>query len=165
MRSKYQYIHIAIEIVVLAGIFYYLFKKIMALETIIKENNLLPSPLSALKPTVNNNNPITTALIDSPSEAYTRASTSVPQRASTSFEQRCEGNICKLVQPKEKKVAISKISTKAEFNDGGIINQPQKINTFTNFSPNPVLMSVTPSLVASVENSDLAKILKKIDDE
>jgi hypothetical protein len=44
--------------------------------------------------------------------------------------------------------------------------QASKINTFTNFSPNPVLQSVTPKPSESVEDDDIVrKILNDIDDE
>lgn len=91
----------------------------------------------------------------------------------------CEGGVCKLVLPNkkkveqnhnEKKVAISKISKQIEFDRENMdLDQTSKVNTFTNFSPNPVLKSVTPkpstSISESCDGTDLEKILNDIDDE
>jgi hypothetical protein len=103
----------------------------------------------------------------------------------------CEGGVCRLVPktksnevldsttpPTDKKVVISKISKQIEFDRENINpDQTSKVNTFTNFSPNPLLKSVTPKPSTSVnplENdcneeegtkSTLEKILHAIDDE
>lgn len=74
----------------------------------------------------------------------------------------------KLDQP-EKKVVISKISKQIEFDRENMeLDQASKVNTFTNFSPNPVLKSVTPrpSISESGDGTtDLENILNDIDDE
>ena len=93
----------------------------------------------------------------------------------------CEGGVCKLVLPKkkmvdqnpnseqsEKKVAISKISKQIEFDRENMdLDQTSRVNTFTKFSPNPVLKSVTPKPSESGDGgeTDLEKILNDIDDE
>ena len=92
----------------------------------------------------------------------------------------CENGVCRLVprskqnsgqkEPMEKKVVISKISKQIEFDRENMeSDHTSKVNTFTKFSPNPLLNSVTPrpSISASettVEN-ELEKILNSIDDE
>jgi hypothetical protein len=53
----------------------------------------------------------------------------------------------------KKVVSISKISKQIEFDRdvlGLELDQTSKINTFTNFSPNPVIKSVTPKPSESV---------------
>lgn len=96
-------------------------------------------------------------------------------------ENQCEGGVCRLV-PKtktddiKKTVVISKISKQIEF-DGENIERDQtfKVNTFSNFSPNPVLKSITPKPSTSINpletdicegaKSTLKKILSTINDE
>lgn len=123
-----------------------------------------------------------------------------------SQNMECEGGVCRLVRPiksasiprpldegtpktksnevldsttpsTDKKVVISKISKQIEFDRENINpDQTSKVNTFTDFSPNPLLKSVTPKPSTSVnplENdcneegtkSALEKILHAIDDE
>jgi hypothetical protein len=97
----------------------------------------------------------------------------------------CEGGVCRSVPkpPKElahlsvekedveKKVSISKISKQIEFNRENMeLDQTSKINTFTNFSPNPIIKSVTPkpSINESIggdSGNELEKILNDIDNE
>lgn len=93
----------------------------------------------------------------------------VPRQEIT--EKVCEDGVCKLVRPsQEKKVVISKVSKQVDFDKEGMTpDETFKVNTFTNFSPNPVLKSVTPKPSTSVsENTgedELQKILNDIDDE
>jgi hypothetical protein len=98
----------------------------------------------------------------------------------------CEGGVCRLRSgedkmksnevPSDKKVVISKISKQIEFDRENINpDQTSKVNTFTDFSPNPLLKSVTPNPSTSVNplesnevectKSTLEKILHVIDDE
>lgn len=94
----------------------------------------------------------------------------------------CENGVC-VLKPKiqknnnslEKKVVISKISKQLEFDRENIdFDQTSNVNTFTNFSPNPVIKSVTPkpsislsetSGISEEHQSELEKILNDIDDE
>jgi hypothetical protein len=93
----------------------------------------------------------------------------------------CEGGVCRLVKqpPKEldktvaeKKVVISKIAKQIEFDRENIEqDQTRKVGTFTYFSPNPMVKSVTPkpstsaSVPEKVEQNELEKILQDIDDD
>lgn len=93
----------------------------------------------------------------------------------------CENGVCvlKVKNQKndnlEKKVVISKISKQVEFDGENIdFDQTSNVNTFTNFSPNPVIKSVTPkpsislsetSAISEEHQSELEKILNDIDDE
>jgi hypothetical protein len=101
----------------------------------------------------------------------------------------CEGGVCRLRPtlsigedkmksnevPSDKKVVISKISKQIEFDRENINpDQTSKVNTFTDFSPNPLLKSVTPKPSTSVNplesnevesKTTLEKILHVIDDE
>ncbi|CCV02203.1 hypothetical protein IIV30_008L [Invertebrate iridescent virus 30] len=94
--------------------------------------------------------------------------TQVQEMVNNSTKQQCENGVCQLV-PKnkdDKKVVISKISKQIEFDTEGI-NQDEtcKVKTFTDFSPNPVIKSVTPKPSVSLGENDLQKILNDIDDE
>lgn len=107
-----------------------------------------------------------------------------------SQNMECEGGVCRLRStlsigedkmksnevPSDKKVVISKISKQIEFDRENINpDQTSKVNTFTDFSPNPLLKSVTPKPSTSVNplesnevectKSTLEKILHVIDDE
>lgn len=104
-----------------------------------------------------------------------------PINHSERINVECEGGVCRLIQKKnngfeeasiEKKVVISKISKQIEFDNENIeACQTTKVNTFTDFSPNPVLASVTPkaSVSSTSDNtdgeSDLQKILNNIIEE
>lgn len=88
----------------------------------------------------------------------------------------CENGVCQLVsklnqnksEPQEKKVVISKISKQIEFDEeNSELDHTLKVNTFTDYSPNPVLKSVTPRPSESMGDSctELEKILNDIDDE
>lgn len=101
----------------------------------------------------------------------------------------CEGGVCRLRStlsigedkmksnevPSDKKVVISKISKQIEFDRENVNpDQTSKVNTFTDFSPNPLLKSVTPKPSTSVNplesnevesKTTLEKILHVIDDE
>jgi hypothetical protein len=118
------------------------------------------------------------------------SSVSQPQLQSQSQTIECEGGVCKLVRPiphteplSEKKVAISKISKQIEFDHENNEHQTFKVNTFNDFSPNPVIKSITPkpsistSAIPNEKNiqdsstssptteSSLDKILNDIDHE
>ncbi|KMQ81875.1 sua5 family protein, partial [Lasius niger] len=123
-------------------------------------------------------------------------------------EQNCENGVCQLDlsrrplavgrpegltrgssqpealdRPEKTKVAISKISKQIDFDRENIeLDQVSKVNTFTDFSPNPVLKSITPKPSESdcgsgksleghinggndVNQPELEKILNDIDDE
>lgn len=110
-------------------------------------------------------------------------------------DMECEGGTCRLVRPMvekkpkiteiiqdstpsttDKKVVISKISKQIEFDRENIKpDLTSKVNTFTDYSPNPLLRSVTPKPSTSanpIENqtvddtkSTLEKILNSIKDE
>ncbi|CCV01853.1 hypothetical protein IIV22A_009L [Invertebrate iridescent virus 22] len=92
----------------------------------------------------------------------------VQEMVNNSTKQQCENGVCQLVpkNKEEKKVVISKISKQIEFDTEGI-NQDEtcKVKTFTDFSPNPVIKSVTPKPSVSLGENDLQKILNDIDDE
>ena len=62
-----------------------------------------------------------------------------------------------------KKVVISKISKQIEFDSDTNTFDQTKVNTFTTFSPNPVLDSVTPK--PSTIEDELDSILREIDHE
>ena len=91
----------------------------------------------------------------------------------------CVGGVCTLSLGKNarntkdgdsKQVAISKISKQIEFDRENNIDLDQssskvtKVNTFTKFSPNPVIKSVTPKPSIS-ETDELDNILNEIDNE
>jgi len=85
-------------------------------------------------------------------------------------EIQCDGGVCKLVpRNHEKKVAISKISKQIEFDrDHNELDQTSKVSTFTKFSPNPVVQSVTPKPSISESGDEvpsLEQILNEIDNE
>jgi hypothetical protein len=108
-------------------------------------------------------------------------------------KMECKGGVCTLARDKigqeaDKKVVISKISKQIEFDidapvgrvngsnglerENNDFDQFSKINTFTKFSPNPVLKSVTPKPSLTIENdhgneeiNDLDNILNEIDNE
>lgn len=73
----------------------------------------------------------------------------------------------------DKKVVISKISKQIEFDrENNDLDQSLKVNTFTKFSPNPVIKSVTPKPSTSSittdnddETNELDNILNEIDNE
>jgi hypothetical protein len=101
-----------------------------------------------------------------------------PPKAPKEPKVECEGGVCRLVkqQPKElvaeKKVVISKIAKQIEFDRENIEqDQTRKVGTFTYFSPNPMVKSVTPkpstsaSVPEKVEQNELEKILQDIDDD
>ena len=95
--------------------------------------------------------------------------------SSTKPKMECSGGVCTLVRdPRlsheaDKKVVISKISKQIEFDrENNDLDQSSKVNTFTKFSPNPVIKSVTPkpSITAeSDEVNELDIILNEIDNE
>lgn len=111
-------------------------------------------------------------------------------------EQNCENGVCQLdlsrrpllssqleaLDRPETKVVISKISKQIDFDRENIeLDQVSKVNTFTDFSPNPVLKSITPKPSESdcgpgkegnngrsginANQPELEKILNDIDDE
>ena len=92
----------------------------------------------------------------------------VQEMVNSSTKQHCENGVCQLVpkNKEEKKVVISKISKQIEFDTEGIDqDETCKVKTFTDFSPNPVIKSVTPKPSVSLGENDLQKILNDIDDE
>ena len=123
--------------------------------------------------------------IQLPPSDFTHTQRSTLEHDSIPPQMDCEGGVCRLVpkgskenknldklfekQHLEKVVSISKISKQIEFDRENMdLDQSSKVNTFTNFSPNPVLKSVTPkpSISASEgEMNPLEKILNDIDDE
>lgn len=105
-------------------------------------------------------------------------------KSSSNKEMECKGGVCTLVRGKklsdknsqeERKVVISKISKQIEFDrENNDFDQSSKVNTFTKFSPDPVLKSVTPKPSTSVTtenedtlvaNDELNNILNEIDNE
>ena len=94
--------------------------------------------------------------------------TQIQEMVNSSTKQHCENGVCQLVpkNKEEKKVVISKISKQIEFDTEGIDqDETCKVKTFTDFSPNPVIKSVTPKPSVSLGENDLQKILNDIDDE
>lgn len=102
-------------------------------------------------------------------------------RKDESSERNCENGVCKLLPKKgleqqskvlefrqsSPHVAISKVAKQIEYDDENNTSMT-KINTFSNFSPNPVLKSVTPKPSTSEipdTRTTLEKILNEIDNE
>ncbi|ADO00470.1 hypothetical protein WIV_gp126 [Wiseana iridescent virus] len=193
--NNYNGVHIISEAVIMGGISMYFYKKISELEStvenlqstvenlkgqIIMQNNQIRFLLGSNQPQLQQFN----GLNHNASQQTTplKMPQFKPQKVNQPLfreevsreeinEKVCEGGVCKLV-PKthDKKVVISKVSKQVDFDKEGITpDETFKVNTFTNFSPNPVLKSVTPKPSTSVsENTgedELQKILNDIDDE
>jgi hypothetical protein len=90
----------------------------------------------------------------------------LPSSFALSQNMECKDGVCHLVQKKmvqtsidlsqtNKKVMISKISKQIEFDRENISqNHTSKVSTFTKFSPNPLLKSVTPKPSTSINPLD-----------
>lgn len=190
---NYNSVHILSEAVIMGGISMYFYKKILELESTIEDlksqitmqNNQIRYILGSrqsqpgLTPLKIPNPPSFKKETNYSTELHQRQPLIIPPE-STKQQVECEEGVCRLIpkprdKPEEssaKKVVISKISKKIEFDSENIeLNQTSKVNTFNNFSPNPVLESITPkpstSISENIENSEteLEKILNDIDDE
>jgi tRNA(Met) C34 N-acetyltransferase TmcA len=158
-NNNTNYVHILSETVVMGGISFYFYNKISEIESTIQD---LKNQIMA------QNNQIRYLISKGSNEDFK------PKIIENTSKVECENGICYLKSPSQgqntsenKKVSISKISKQLEFDRENMFNvQASKVNTFTNFSPNPVLQSVTPKPSESVEDDDIVrKILNDIDDE
>lgn len=137
--------------------------------------------------------PLRLGQIQPQKEYFSNLSQHEPQEAKGtngggSSPYNCEGGVCKLVVPskaeeaptegvknhenEKKVVSISKISKQIEYDRENMdLDQTAKVKTFTDFSPNPVLKSVTPKPSESGPDdsingsNELEKILNDIDHE
>jgi hypothetical protein len=158
-----NYLHILSETVVMGGISFYFYNKISEME----------STISDLKNQIMAQNNQIRYLISKGHNEELFSNHNAPQ-TSQNPKVECENGVCYLKPSlnhqnvsENKKVSISKISKQLEFDRENMFNvQASKVNTFTTFSPNPVLQSVTPKPSESVEDDDIVrKILNDIDDE
>jgi hypothetical protein len=191
-----QSLHIISETVIAGGMFMYFFKKISELESTIEnlknqvamQNNQIQYLLSSkgsfqplnryqlttplisksFTPGANNNH----FGIDKPNTSFQSSTLQQQPTKPMRSEQECENGVCRLVPRKDdKKVVISKVSKQIEFDRENMeLDQTSKVSTFNNFSPNPLIKSVTPkpSLSTTDDNcgeNELEKILNEIDDE
>lgn len=183
-----NYMHVLSEAAVVGGISLYFYNKISELESTIEDlknqimaqNNQIrylisqngmykPYPYERLN--YNESNGAGSSRVDS-----SRVDSNGVGSSRTNNGVECENGVCYLKPkqkmegekpPENKKVSISKISKQIEYDRENMFNnQTSKIDTFTNFSPNPVLQSVTPKPSESADEEDIVqKILNDIDDE
>lgn len=169
-------IHILSEAVVVGGVALYFYKKISELESniedlkkqIVMQNNQIRYLIgTTTSSSINENNELKVM-----NENTTIYAIKQSQLHSQPSNVECKDGVCRLISKNEseKKVAISKISKQIEFDRENIDrDQTYKVNTFTNFSPNPIIKSVTPkpsiSEIESSNSSSLEKILNEIDNE
>lgn len=184
--NSYNGVHIISEAVIMGGIAMYFYKKISELESTIEDlksqitmqNNqirfllgsnstLLQQPkLTPLKPLIQRPKTL-------PQTNHKKNFNFAQiQEILNNSAQNCENGVCQLVpkDKEEKKVVISKISKQIKFDAEGIgQDETSKVNTFTDFSPNPVIKSVSPkpsmSLGETDSDANLQNILNDIDDE
>lgn len=201
MENNYNGVHIISEAVIMGGITMYFHNKISSLESVIEElknqivmqNNQIRYLIGNngnLRPHFEGNNNIHTHVATTPlriphsnsNKPYEKQQYS---KANVNLQTKnidCEGGVCHLVHKKtldDKKVVISKISKQIEFDRENVEpDYTMKVGTFSNFSPNPVIQSVTPKPSTSIsENNEssnqvskdgqteLEKILNDIDAE
>lgn len=177
-------IHVISETIIMGGITIYFYKKISELELTIQDlKNHLEVQNNHIKHLLElSEQPKFTPLKIPPllqqqtlppvslssEEQYKRPQSLPQQPRKNSYNfimpasTTCENGVCVL----EKKVAISKVSKQIEFDIEGIDrDETTKVQTFNNFSPNPVIKSVTPKSSVSLGESDLEKVLDDIDQE
>jgi hypothetical protein len=173
MDNNTNYLHILSETVVMGGISIYFYNKISEMESTIQDlKNQIMAQNNQIRYLISNGSYPTFEHTSDGMTAST-SSSNLGQNKVNTENVECENGICYL-KPKQrtnetlenKKVSISKISKQIEFDRENVFNQISKVNTFTNFSPNPVLQSVTPKPSESFEDDDIVrKILNDIDDE
>lgn len=169
--NRYNSVHILSEAIIMGGISMYFYNKISELELTIEElksqiimqNNQIRYLMGFHIPQQNGK----TSLViptNQPQKTEQDNSVVLPVKHNSHTEKsiKCEGEVCHLVP--EKKTVISKLSKQIEYDTENIeADHTTTVNTFTNFSPNPVLKSVTPK--PSETESELEKILNDIDKE
>jgi hypothetical protein len=193
-NNTYKSFHILSEAVIMGGITIYFHKKISELESTIEnlkeqitmQNNQIKyligsssyhSQGTSLR--INNNSYPQTTMVETSKQSFNtlyQLEQKTKTNDNTLSNVNCENGVCQLIpRPKhndistsmERKVMISKISKQIEFNgENNEFGQTSKVNTFTDFSPNPVLKSVTPRPSESMgDGNELEQILNDIDDE
>lgn len=177
-----NYMHVLSEAAVVGGISLYFYNKISELESTIEDlKNQVMAQNNQIRYLISQNGmykpyPYERLNYTESNGVGSRANSSSGTDSKANNEVECENGICYLKPkqkmegekpPENKKVSISKISKQIEYDRENMFNnQTSKIDTFTNFSPNPVLQSVTPKPSESVDEEDIVqKILNDIDDE
>lgn len=167
MNNK-DYIHVLSEAAVVGGISLYFYNKISEMESSMEDlKNQIMAQNNQIRYLISQNgiqhNPYNRVMERDRVMEHNKA-------------MECENGVCYLKtkqknesqkSPENKKVSISKLSKQIEFDRENMFNnQTSKVDTFTNFSPNPVLQSVTPKPSESVDEEDIVqKILSDIDGE